>query len=163
MWVLPNDGRQQPRAVLQTPAVEYNATFSPDGRFLAYTSHESGQPEIYAQPFPSTGAKWQISTGGGQEVVWARDGDELFYRDETKMMAVEVSTQPTFRMGHARQLFDGPSRVGTLNNVAEYDVAGNGKRFLMIQEAERESSEENHVSVVLNWFEELERLVPTDE
>ena len=163
VWVLPNDGRQQPRAVLQTLAVEYNATFSPDGRFLAYTSHESGQPEIYAQPFPSTGAKWQISTGGGQEVVWARDGDELFYRDETKMMAVEVSTQPTFRMGHAQQLFDGPSRVGTLNNVAEYDVAGNGKRFLMIQEAERESSEENHVSVVLNWFEELERLVPTDE
>jgi Tol biopolymer transport system component len=86
----------QAQPFLQTQANEFAAQFSPDGRWLAYVSDESGRNEIYVQPYPGTGGKWQLSTNGGTEAVWNRNGRELFYRSGNAMMAVEITSQPGF-------------------------------------------------------------------
>ncbi len=163
VWVLPLDGQQQPRPVLQTPASEIDAQFSPDGRFLAYASNESGRYEVYVRPFPNVEeGKWQISTQGGREPIWARSGNELFYRSGDGMMTVDMKTQPTLRTGTPRQLFEDPYRRAPNPNTAHYDVSADDQRFLMVQEASQEA-EASQLNVVLNWFEELKRLVPTGE
>ena len=96
--MLPLEGERQPQPFLRTPFDEFAPMFSPDGRWLAYLSDESGRLEVYVQPYPGPGGKWQISTEGGAEPVWARDGQELFYRsiNGDRMMAVEITTDPTF-------------------------------------------------------------------
>jgi serine/threonine-protein kinase len=162
VWLLPLADQQQPRPVLQTPAVEFDAQFSPDGRYLAYASNESGRNEVYVRPFPNLQeAKWQISTQGGREAKWAHSGNELFYRSGEGMMAVEITTQPSFRTGTPRLLFEGPYRRSTTPTTAQYDVSADGQRFLMVQE-EAQEAEATQLNVVLNWFEELKRVVPTE-
>ena len=158
IWLLPLQGDRQPRPFLQTPFDESASVFSPDGRWLAYVSHESGRGEIYVQPFPGPGGKWQISTEGGQEPVWARSG-ELFYRSlgGQKMMAVEITTEPVFSAGTPQLVFEG-SYQPSLGRIAMYDVTRDGQRFVMI---EPRQGAEAPINVVLNWFEELKRLVPT--
>ena len=99
IWVLPLDGNRTAEPFLTTPASENNAHFSPDGHWLAYVSDESGRNEIYVQPFPGPGRRWAISTDGGDEPVWSRDGRELFYRNGNAMMAVPITSQPTFAAG----------------------------------------------------------------
>ena len=158
IWVLPLEGERKPQLFLRTPFTETGPVFSPDGHWLAYRSNESGQDEIYVQPFPSTGAKWQISTKGGEEAVWAPSGRELFYRNGNQMMAVDITTEPTFTHGTPKLLFEG--EYFSYGPRAVYDVAPDGQRFLMIKESEQVSSTQIHV--VLNWFEELKRLVPTE-
>ena len=128
--------------------------FSPDGQWLTYLSDETGRVEVYVRSFPGPGGKWQISTQGGARPFWAKNGRELFYREGNKMMAVPVTTQPTFRAGAPTLLFEGESRVS-------YDVTPDGQRFLTIQKGEQEAA--TQINVVLNWFEELKRLVPTDQ
>ena len=150
IWVLPLEGERKPRPFLQTPAEEWGSEFSPDGRWLAYMSNESGRNEIYVQPFPGPAGKFQISTEGGSFPVWARNG-ELFYRNGDKMMAVDITTSPSFTAGNARLLFEG--------QYQSYDVTADAERFLMIREGEQGAT---RLNVVLNWFEELKRLVPTD-
>jgi serine/threonine-protein kinase len=140
---------------------ELNGAISPDGRFLAYQSNESGRPEIYVRPFPEVeGGRWPISTQGGAEPRWSPDGSELFYRAGDRMMAAPVRTQPTFEAGSPEELFTGAyvTRFGRM-----YDVSSDGKRFLMVKEASRAKAESDRPQVVLvqNWFEELKRLVPT--
>ena len=159
IWVLPFEGESKPQPFLQTPFLEGAARFSPDGRWVAYTSNESGRFEIYVQPFPGPGGKWQISTEGGTEAVWAGNGQELFYRNGEQMLAVDITTQPAFSAGSPELLFEGQyfndSSVGY--PAANYDVTPDGQRFLMIRE---EQPEVPQINVVLNWFEELKRLVP---
>ena len=117
-----SDRKAQP--FLRTPFIEGGATFSPDGRWLAYVSNESGRPEIYVQPYPGPGGKWQISMDGGTEPVWARNGRELFYRSGNKMMAVETTTQPSFSAGKPRMLFEGQYLTTVFPNMsAAYDVS----------------------------------------
>ena len=159
--VLPLQGERKPRPFLQTQSQESSAVFSPDGHWLAYTSDESSRNEVYVQPFPGPGGKWQISNEGGDEPVWAKNGRELFYRDGNKMMTVEITTQPTFRAGDRTLLFEGQywHQEGMLR--ADYDVTPDGQRFLMIKAGEQEAP--NQINVVLNWFEELKRLVPTEQ
>ena len=97
IWVLQLDQDEWKREpFLTTPVTETGAVFSPDGHWLAYRSNESGRQEIYVQPFPATGAKWQISAEGGEEAAWAGSGREIFYRNGGKMMSVDVTTEPTF-------------------------------------------------------------------
>ena len=106
-WVLRmSDRKAQP--FLRTPFNEGAPRFSPDGRWLAYVSDESGRYEVYVQPYPGPGGKWQISTDGGTEPAWNRNGRELFYRSGDKMMAVDIATQPSFAAGKPRMLFEGP-------------------------------------------------------
>ncbi|HEV2521582.1 MAG TPA: protein kinase [Candidatus Acidoferrales bacterium] len=145
---------------LRTPFNEGAARFSPDGRWLAYISDESGRYEIYVQPYPGPGGKWQISTEGGTEPVWNPNGRELFYRSAEKMMAVDIATQPSFAAGKPRMLFEGPY-VLTGATVPNYDVSPDGQRFLMLKPAEKPRAAPTQINVVLNWFEELNQKVPT--
>ncbi|MCZ6753222.1 MAG: protein kinase, partial [Acidobacteria bacterium] len=159
IWVLPIEGERKPRPFLQTPFDEAGAVFSPDGRWLAYMSDESGRLEVYVQPFPGPGGKWQISTDGGEEPVWARNGRELFYRNGDRMMVVEVTTQPTFSAGSPEVLFEGQYQRNS-SRVANYNVTPDGQRIVMIQQSGSESAG-TQINVVLNWFEELKQRVPT--
>ncbi len=126
----------QAQTFLKTPANENAPQFSPDGRWLAYASDESGLYEIYVQPYPGPGGKWQISTDGGREPRWNRNGRELFYRIGRKMMAVEISTQPTFSAGTPKTLFEGEYRL-LQTSTPNYDVTADGQRFLMLKPSER--------------------------
>jgi eukaryotic-like serine/threonine-protein kinase len=158
IWVLRLvDRKAQP--FLRTPFNESAPRFSPDGRWLAYISDESGRFEIYVQSYPGPGGKWQISTEGGTEPAWNRNGRELFYRSGDKMMSVDIVTQPSFTSGKPRMLFEGPytPAAGTTPN---YDVSPDGQRFLMVKANEQEAAP-TQINVVLNWFEELKRRVPT--
>ena len=157
IWVLRlSDRKLQP--FLRTRFNETVPRFSPDGHWLAYMSDESGHYEIYIQPFPGPGGKYQISSEGGAEPVWNPNGRELFYRSGYKMMAVDVMTQPSFSTGKPRVLFEGlylPSGV-----TPSYDVSPDGQRFLMLKAAQQGQPAAVQINVVLNWFEELKQKVP---
>ena len=159
IWVLRlSDRKAQP--FLRTQFNESAPRFSPDGRWLAYISDESGRNEIYVQPYPGPGGKWQISTEGGTEPVWNRNGRELFYRSGNKMMAVDVTTQTGFAAGKPRMLFEGPY-LPTPITFPNYDVSSDGQRFLMLKPTEQAQAAPTQINVVLNWFEELKQKVPT--
>ena len=113
------------------------------------------------QPYPGPGGKWQISTDGGTEPLWNRNGRELFYRSGNKMMAVQVETQPSFAASKPAILFEKEYAASQFPSTGiAYDVSPDGQRFLMIKELEQ-SSAATQINVVLNWFEELKRRVPT--
>jgi Tol biopolymer transport system component len=159
IWVLRlSDRTLQP--FLRTPSNESAPRFSPDGRWLAYVSDESGRYEIYVRPYPGPEGKRQISTEGGTEPLWNRNGQELFYRGGNKMMAVQITTQPNFAFGSPRALFDAGQYMPPTGPYSypfpNYDVSPDGQRFLMIT---KESKPQ--INVVLNWFEELKRRVPS--
>jgi Tol biopolymer transport system component/predicted Ser/Thr protein kinase len=159
---VPSTGSGQVRKAqpfLRTPFSEGAARFSPDGRWLAYISDESGQYEIYVQSYPGPGGKWQISTEGGTEPVWNPNGRELFYRSGNNMMAVDVVTQPGFAAGKPHMLFEGQYQP-TTTTPPNYDVSADGQRFLMLKPVEQAQTALTQINVVLNWFEELKRRVP---
>ena len=154
LWVLKlDDHTAQP--FLRTPFNEGVAQFSPDGRWLAYDSDESGGSEVYVQPYPGPGGKWRVSVGGGVWPRWNPKGRELFYINGDKMMAVEVVTSPGFSAGTPKILFEDPDLT---NNG--WDVSPNGRQFLMVKPVEQQRAA-TQIDVVLNWFEELKRRVPT--
>jgi serine/threonine-protein kinase len=160
LTIPPSEGK--PRPVLAEPAASAYPALSPDGRWLAYASDESGRFEVYVRPYPSLEGKQQVSRNGGVMPVWSRSGDELFYvllrssqREREAMMAVEMSSGA----GTPRELFQGQFVVGVF--LATYDVARDG-RFLMGVPSEAPEAAHTSVRLVLNWFEELERLVPTN-
>ena len=156
LWVFRlGDRKFQP--FLQTRFNEIAPRFSPDGRWLAYASDESGRFEIYVQPYPGPGGKWQISTEGGREPVWARNG-ELFYRNGEKTMVVETTTRPTFSAGNPKVLFEG--RYANYQSLPDYDVTPDGQRFLFLKAGEEARSE---INVVLNWQEELREKAPAEK
>jgi eukaryotic-like serine/threonine-protein kinase len=166
IWMLrmgdssPGSGQgRKAQPFLQTPFNESVPRFSPDGRWLAYISDESGRYEIYVQPYPGPGGKWQISTEGGTEPAWNPNGRELFYRIGDKMMAVDIATQPSFAAGKPRMLFEG-QYVPTPGTNSNYDVSPDGQRFLMLKPSEATGAAPTQINVVLNWFEELKRRVP---
>jgi len=158
IWVLTIEGERKAQPFLQTPSNESAPMFAPDGRWLAYASDETGRKEIYVRPFPGPGGKYQISTEGGTEPVWARSGRELFYRNGDKMMAVAVETKPVFAAAKPRLLFEAPYEPALYTFLADYDVSPDGKRFLMVKASEGESVAQ--INVVLNWSDELRRLAP---
>ena len=157
IWVLRMaDRKAQP--FLRTPFNEESPRFSPDGRWLAYISDESGRFEVYVQPYPGPGGRWQISTEGGAEPEWNPNGRELFYRTENKMMVVDIGTHSSFSAGKPRILFSEPY-LPTPIIPANYDVSPDGQRFLMLKPSEQETAP-TQINVVLNWFEELKQKVP---
>ncbi len=158
IWLLPLEGEKTPQALVHTHFDERIAALSPNGRWLAYQSDESGRFEVYVQAFPGLGGKSQISTDGGTGPVWARSGRELFYRNGDQMMAVPITTQSGFSAGEPRLLFEG--RFERFERHPGYDVSPDGQRFLMVRTPPE--SEPRQINVVLNWFEELKRLVPTN-
>jgi Tol biopolymer transport system component len=167
LWVLPLDGDRKPQPFLQTPSNERNSRLSPDGRWMAYISDESGRYEAYVQPFPGPGRKWPISTDGGAEVAWSPKGNELFFRtggQREKMMAVDIQTQPSFSAAKARLLFEGPFADNSASGswAADYSTSLDGRRFLMLKPVQQQPATAlTQIDVVQNWFEELKRRVPT--
>jgi Tol biopolymer transport system component len=113
---------------------EHAAAFSPDGRFVAYAAGEAGLYNVYVVPFPDVGsAKWAVSTSGGSEPVWSRDGREIFHRTlQGDLMAVPVRTSPTFSMGTPRVLFPADAYRSFINH-RQYDVSPDGQRFIMLR------------------------------
>lgn len=152
LMAVPVDGNRKPFPIAQTNATEDQGQFSPDGHWLAYTSNESGQGEIYAIPFPpsANGGKWLVSHGGGVQPRWRRDGKELFYiSPDSKMMAVPVSTTPVFRSGTPQALFDSEIvDTGIRTGPLSWDLAPDSKRFLIITPSSPDTSS---VTVDLNW------------
>ena len=143
---------------LKTDGPENSPMFSPDGQFLAYRSSESGRVEIYVQPFPATGGKWQVSTDGGSEVVWGRDGRELFYRNDAKFMVVDVSLDPVFSAGKPRILFEAEYER-TVPDRANYDVTHDAQRFLVVK-AGGDVQPSREIVITLNWAETLKTTLP---
>lgn len=155
LWVLSLHDSSR-TVILNTPANERSPMFSPGGDWIAYASDESGRDEIYVRPWPGPGAPVQVSTDGGREPAWSRDGDELFYRRGDSMIAVAVRTTPVFSADRPATLFDGPFATEYVG-ARHYDVFPDG-RFLMVQfEPEPDPV---RIEVVLNWFDELVRIVP---
>jgi Tol biopolymer transport system component/predicted Ser/Thr protein kinase len=144
----------EPTPYLTTEAAEQIPVFSPDGRYVAYVSGESGRREIYVRPFPEGGGKWQISTNGGAQPRWRRGGGELFYVEEDQLMAVSVSTAQGFSPGTPKLLFRDRSLRSPFPKQ-QYDVSADGQRFVLIGEVEGESSKPAAVRVVQNWFAEF--------
>jgi len=155
IYVLSLSGRTGPRPVVSTSAYDGGPQFSPDGHWMAYTSDESGQMQVYVRPFPGPDRRWPVSTQGGTQPLWSRNGHEIFYRLGNKMMVVDVSGTTTLSLSQPRQLFD--QRYVFQNiTVANYDVSLDGARFLMI----KDEAGSGRLNVVLNWAEDLKRLVP---
>lgn len=160
--ILTLEGERRATPLMQTTFAEWNAEVSPDGRWIAYQSNESGRDEIYVRPFPQVdGGRWQVSTGGGTRPLWARNGRELFYLvGQGRMMAVALQRGPTFVVGNPQVIFDGPYVAPQPGRT--YDVSADGQRFLMIKESGADqTSAPSEIVIVQHWFEELKRLVPT--
>ncbi len=158
LWVLEMEGDREPLPFLRTEFHERIADVSSDGRWLAYTSNESGENEVYVRPFPDGGAKTLVSTSGGGDPVWSRDGRELFYRSGDRLMAVPVHSGDELTVGAPAFLFES-SFAGPVIAPNQVDVTANGERFLVVESIIGARGE---LQVVLNWFEELERMVPTN-
>jgi len=151
VWVLPLDGAGKPQPFLDNRTTRGDLQFSPDGKWIAYESNESGRNEIYVVPYPGPGSKSQVSTDGGAQPRWNRNGRELFFRSGAKLMAVDVDAGPAFRAGAARVLFETAS--------IDYDVSPDGKRFLILKPTAA-VGEAGELHVILNWFDDLRQRVP---
>ena len=165
LWTVSLDGPSEPTPFLQTAASEGLPAFSPNGEWLAYQSDDSGRLEIYVQPYPGPGRRVAVSTEGGAEPVWSRDGGEIFYRplDENGLMVAEVAaTVPELVFGVPRQLFEGHydrHPWGLTIGQRNYDVMPDGQRFIMLRRADARLPRFN---VVLNWDSELLARVPIE-
>jgi hypothetical protein len=159
------EGDHQAVSFDKQKAPEGSPKFSPDGRWLAYCSNESGKPQVYVQAFPGPGAKTQISDDGGTDPVWKRNGGELFYRNGDSMMAVAVSPAPTFTAGRPHELWRGHYSHGMSSSCgppgatsSNYDVTADGKRFLMVKDDDQDRAASKQIVVVLGWADELRRM-----
>jgi len=150
--VIPLSGDRKPVPFLQSEFDEGQARFSPDGRWVAYTSTESGPPEVYVQSFPASGGKWQVSTGGGILPLWRGDGKELFYvvSSAGRVMSVEVKTAPQFEASAPKLLFTGAVALNHAMSAGNhYAVSADGQRFLLPRPVQQ--SAPSPITVVLNW------------
>ena len=155
LLALKEDGEASP--ILESEFDELVARISPNGQWMAYISNESGEFQVYVTSFPKPGSRHLISTDGGRQPVWAPNGKELFYRIGDQIMVVDITTDPVFSAATpevaVQGRYEGPQRVSP-----SYDITSDGQRFVVVKMDE----ESVPIHVVLNWFEELKRLVPTD-
>jgi serine/threonine-protein kinase len=135
---------------LQSPAAEWAGRLSPDGRWMAYTSSESGRDEVYVRPFPGPGVKLLVSSGGGLNPIWSRDGRELFYRGGADLVAVSVETEAGLTIGKPTVMFAGRYRL----SGRDFDVSPDGKRFVMMRNDDPRTS--SSINLLLNWRRALD-------
>ena len=134
------------------PGAVYTAKFSPDGRYVAYVSDESGEYDVYVRPFPPGGGQWQLSFDGGVQPQWRGDGKELFYVSGNTLLAVAVNTEPTFSLGRTSRLFESPGfRISQWS--PRYDVSADGQQ-IVVREPLVEGVQST-IRVVQNWYEEF--------
>ena len=146
LWLLNLGNQYDMRPFKQTPAAERQGTLSPDGRWMAYASNESGRSEVYVEPVPGPGGRWQISTNGGEQPRWVRNGREIVYRNGTRMMSAAVQTQPTFGAAKSVELFDRKFDRG--GAVGGYDVTPDGQTFVLTRSEQTSPTE---IRVVVGW------------
>jgi serine/threonine-protein kinase len=169
IWILPMEGDEasgwkpgKPAAFLISPFFETDAAFSPDGRWLAYSSEEPGRFEVYVRPFPGPGGQWQVSEGGGRFPTWSRNRKELFYRtpESTLMVATYAAEGDSFRAEKPRKWSPGLAPpLAPFNGT--FDLHPDGQRFAVLKAAEQRAEERrDHVVLIQNFFEELRRLSP---
>jgi len=152
LWLLPMSGDRKPVPYLQTPFEELNARFSPDGKWIAFQSNESGQFQVYVQTVPLSGAKYQISTSGGNSPRWRRDGRELFYVSaDQKLMAVPVKLGATIEAGTPQPLFPISPFPGASVISSIYQPMRDGQRFLVLAPAGGDAGAAPPFTVVTNW------------
>ena len=151
------DGKASP--ILESKFNEMMARISPNGQWLAYILNESGEYQVYVTSFPKPGSRHLISTDGGRQPVWGPNGKQLFYRIGDKIMVVDITTEPAFSAATPEVAleggYEGPKRLSPT-----YDITSDGQRFVAVKI--NEESGPRTIHVVLNWFEELKRLVPSD-
>ena len=151
IWRVPLDSTRVLRPLLHGPVDVVGATLSPDGRWMAYVSRESGRWEVYVRSFPGMGARYQVSLDGGLEPVWSPRGNEIFYRNGSAMLSAAVRTSPGFEVLGRTTLFADPAyRVGV--NEPEYDLTPDGQRLLMVRLVGTTSG----LAITLNWFDNLQ-------
>jgi serine/threonine protein kinase len=161
------EGNGERKLLLESDYVESHPRISPDGRWMAYFSDETGDMQIFVRPFPEVDqGKWQVSVDGGQSPLWSPDGRELYYLNGDAIMEAQVNTEPTFSASKPKILFRGNYVTGYRENP-EWDISPDGKRFLMIKPPaamDDDSAIEirTQINIVLNWFEELKQRVPVD-
>ena len=170
VWQVPiGEGVQRGEPIIAGPDSQRDATLSPNGRWLAYQSNESGQAEIYVRPYPDIdSARILISRDGGSHPLWSKDGSELFYLTVPigtggALVTVTVDTGSSFSAGLPEQIFE-DIFISPIQGRQVYDVSEDGQRFLMLQ-APGQGDYQNVVGDIIfvqNWFEELNRLVPTE-
>jgi serine/threonine-protein kinase len=169
IYILPIEGDEaagwkpgKPQAFLNTPFAEVMPAFSPDGRWLAYMSTESGRPEVYVRPFPGPGGKWQVSTDGGGFPTWSRTRKELFYRtvDQRIMVSAYAVERDSFRADKPRLWSEGRF-AATLLGTRNFDLHPDGQRFAVLKSGEEQAeTKRDKVVLVQNFFDELRRLAP---
>jgi dipeptidyl aminopeptidase/acylaminoacyl peptidase len=160
---LEGDHQSRPFADIKAPAG--SPKFSPDGHWLAYCSNESGKAQAYVQAFPGPGPKIQVSNDGGTDPVWKRSAGELYFRNGDKMMAVSVSTAPTFTAGRPQMLWEGRYSHGMSTSCgppgatsSNYDITADGQRFLMVKDEAPDTAFSRQIVVVLGWADEVTRI-----
>jgi Tol biopolymer transport system component len=144
------DSARKPKSLLSSQTQNFSPSLSPDGRWMAYVSDETGRLEVYVRPFPGPGGRWQISKDGGNEPRWSPTGREIFFRSGSAMMAAEVHAGAQFASGALYELFRTTSSPSTFHT--NYDVTRDGQTFIMVQP---KASNDQSVVVVLNWFDNL--------
>lgn len=162
--VVPLDGDPTPKPLDDSRYAQGSPKFSPDGRYIAYCTNESGRPQVYVRVFPGPGAKVQVSSEGGTDPVWRRDGRELFYRNGDSMMVVPVAAGPNFAAGRPQQLWKASYSHGMSSSCgapgltsSNYDVTPDGLRFLMVKDEDVEKDAAREFIVVQGWGDELSR------
>jgi hypothetical protein len=160
-------GDRTPRPLDNSKYAQGSPKFSPDGHWVAYCSPESGKPQVYVQAWPGPGAKVQVSSDGGTDPVWKRNGGELYYRNGDSMMAVPVSTNPTFSAGRPQELWKRHYTAGMSSSCgppghtsSNYDVTADGKRFLMVKDDDQDHATSTQIVIALGWAEDLSRMAP---
>jgi len=149
IWLLPMTGERKPAPLITSAFDQDDARFSPDGKWIAYKSDETGRSEVFVQPFPATGAKWQVSVGGGDSPRWRGDGKEIVYfRPRISRMAVEIKTSPAFEAGVPHELFQTPLGSGS-------ELSADGQRLLISQL--QVATAVSPITIVLNWTAGLKR------
>jgi serine/threonine-protein kinase len=147
------------RPFLNSQFNELYPEFSPDGRWIAYSSTESKRNEVYVQPFPGPGRIYQVSSQGGVQPLWAKNGKQLFYRSHDQVWAADVRTDGGFSTGKPRLLFERPGHP-LAQPIRDYDLSQDGQRFLMVKLEQRKPTPVTEMILVQNWFEELKQKVP---
>ncbi len=164
IWLQPLEGEARP--LIESPYSETSPMISPDGRWLAYESDYTGRQEVYVTSFPDPGSRTQVSVNGGVMPVWAPDGGELFFRGprtpdgQRPMMVADLTVGDSFSVGRTRELFSGRYFKGS--PARAYDVSPDGQRLLMCKTLTSSEQRVGEIHLTLNWFEELNRLAPTN-
>lgn len=163
IWAVPVDGSAPPRPMLQTPTNENNPDISPDGKWIAYQSNESGQYEIYIQDYPGFTGKWQVSESGGNQVRWSPDGKTVYFRHGVQMLKAVITPKPTMKISNPEVVIESDAVV-LASEARNYDIGPDGEQFLVLKpiESGAKSTLNRELFIVENWFEEIKRLAPPE-